>query len=361
MTVTILGGSAPSTPWLIEALVERNCALTLRLAGRTTTHLAAVARACRLLARDNAIRIESFERNQWPAALEGADIVLIQIREGGLEARLHDETFPVRYGIPGDEGLGPGGLAAAIRTWPTLREIFTLVRLHAPRALPLLLTSPAGLLIRATAGEFPGWPVYAICELPFTTLESLSPKPVSFGYTGVNHLGWLHSMEGHPDVPLKYLRLHFDRENALREPPRASALMRIRDAAFYAFARRDIHEIRAALDLRPAPWYTHAIAPLLAGVTTQPYFLTQPDVEGERAYEWTGRRFVALPNPEPPAFVRDLTASFLTYEQEALPAVLNPTLQNIQHALSAHPWATSESAPAAFATLTRTSFLTTHA
>jgi 6-phospho-beta-glucosidase len=45
------------------------------------------------------------------AALEGAEFVLIQIRVGGQEARLRDETVPLRCGCIGQETTGAGGFA----------------------------------------------------------------------------------------------------------------------------------------------------------------------------------------------------------------------------------------------------------
>src|SRR5690348_3846361 len=49
-------------------------------------------------------------------ALNGADVVLIQIRVGGQAARLCDETIPAACGCVGQETTGAGGLAKAMRT-----------------------------------------------------------------------------------------------------------------------------------------------------------------------------------------------------------------------------------------------------
>src|SRR4051812_811323 len=88
-------------------------------------------------------------------ALAGSHAVLIQIRPGGYAGRQFDETFPLSRGVPGDEGLGPGGLSAAWRGWPVIREVLACVRAVAPNACTILLTSPGSLLIRLAAGEFP--------------------------------------------------------------------------------------------------------------------------------------------------------------------------------------------------------------
>ena len=51
-------------------------------------------------------------------AVEGADFVLIQIRVGGQEARLLDETVPLACGCIGQETTGAGGSRKALRTVP---------------------------------------------------------------------------------------------------------------------------------------------------------------------------------------------------------------------------------------------------
>src|SRR5580765_6692397 len=55
--------------------------------------------------------------------LDGAVFVLIQIRVGGQEARLSDETVPLACGCIGQETTGAGGLGKALRTVPVVLEI----------------------------------------------------------------------------------------------------------------------------------------------------------------------------------------------------------------------------------------------
>ena len=49
-------------------------------------------------------------------AVDGADYVLVQIRVGGQQARLTDETMPLACGCIGQETTGAGGLGKALRT-----------------------------------------------------------------------------------------------------------------------------------------------------------------------------------------------------------------------------------------------------
>ncbi len=382
MVVTILGGSAFSTPCLVDWLARQKPAadLTLRLAGRTAPHLSAVARASTLLAAGSSIEIKTFEEARWDEALVGADVVLIQVRVGGLQAREFDEAFPLQYRVPGDEGLGPGGLSAALRNWSTVRDLLHRVRQNAPRCLPILLTSPGSLLARLAAREFPDFPVYSICELPFTTLaevcraSSQCPAEVAFSYAGVNHLGWLYRisfqetdlvapfrdrrkyscfyplMRDHGAVPLKYFALHLDPQQAVcrqrKAPSRAAQLATIRQRAFAAFESGVPQNIRQVLALRPTPWYSHAIGPLLAQFATgnasaMPFFLSTADASGhvsERAYKLADRCFYPLPAADPPEELRALNARYSTYEAQAAEAVHDPDPRRLARALAAHPW-----------------------
>ena len=56
-------------------------------------------------------------------AVDGADFVLIQIRVGGQDARLSDETVPLACGCIGQETTGAGGFAKAMRTVPVVLGI----------------------------------------------------------------------------------------------------------------------------------------------------------------------------------------------------------------------------------------------
>src|SRR5581483_3300926 len=56
-------------------------------------------------------------------ALDGASFVLFQIRVGGQQARLRDETVPLRCGCIGQETTGAGGFAKAMRTVPVVLEL----------------------------------------------------------------------------------------------------------------------------------------------------------------------------------------------------------------------------------------------
>ena len=160
------------------------------------------------------------------------------------------KLFRVKFGLCGDEGLGVGGLSAAWRVWPPMRTLLGLIRDNCGAAKILMLSSPVSILVRAASVIFPELCVLGVCELPWTTLKQICEllrivaDAISFDYAGINHVGWFYGIhlgsrdllleycnvlgheQGFPTaeriqkssgVPLKYLRLHYDAAEVLKE------------------------------------------------------------------------------------------------------------------------------------------------
>src|SRR6516165_1546880 len=111
MTATILGASSQSTPALFQFLDGRPLAYEIhfRLVARTTARLQAIVRAINHAgSRRFSIQCHDFSQSSLECAVKGAEVVLIQVRYGGLAGREFDENFPLMFGVCGDEGLGPG-------------------------------------------------------------------------------------------------------------------------------------------------------------------------------------------------------------------------------------------------------------
>jgi 6-phospho-beta-glucosidase len=368
--LTVLGGSAFSTPILARSL-EPACAgdgLVLRLVGRDLERVRAVGRACRVIAGSGHVEVEEYGWSEWTRAVPGSDAVLIQVRPGGYDGRAFDETFPLQYDVPGDEGLGPGGLAAAWRCWPLLQDLIGRTREHSPRATIVLLTAPLSLLVRLAG---PG--VIGVCELPWTTLRTICggferARDASFDYHGVNHVGWIYNVKvDGRDIaesgpwPLKYLQLHYDRDGVMARQRRAPAA-RVRELAalatqsFEVFASGGRAEIEQALAARSAEWYPDAVVPLLRALrgdrVTVPLFLTRAD-DGEiqeRCYRASeGRLEARTPATPPPADAAAIVHQFIRYERMAAEAVARESEELAIEALAVHPWVTSRDHAAALA------------
>lgn len=129
------------------------------------------------------------------AAIEGADFVLVQLRVGGLAARLQDETIPAQFGLVGQETTGAGGFAKALRTVPVVLEIAEdTARLAAPGAWLLDFTNPAGLVTQGLIDH--GHRAIGLCNIPIGFQRELAkqlgvePDRVQLEHVGLNHLSW---------------------------------------------------------------------------------------------------------------------------------------------------------------------------
>jgi 6-phospho-beta-glucosidase len=376
MKISIWGGSAHSTPalwWCLNADHHLQD-MTVVLLGRDPGRLKAVERACRLLhnGADNVLRTSVVSSGRDAQAIAGSDVVLVQVRNGGYAARAQDETFPHRYGVVGDEGLGPGGLAAAIRNWKAVAPALEQVSKHASRSLVLMLSSPVGLLVRAANLGFPKLQVAGICELPWTTLSrtcrvaGIDPVKARFEYFGINHLGWLYGVENEhqhlpASVPLKYLRLHEQRDTVLAEQrraerPRGKELEEVSRQAFELYNDGNADAVRRAVGLRETPWYRDAVGPLLAGLQRRdaavPFFVStrnhgfdhfcrNSDVL-EYAHTICEGKLRRMPRRRPvPDKMCEQIVQFVEYERVAADAVLSPSANTVQESLAVHPWTRS--------------------
>ncbi len=322
------------------------------------------------------------------AALEGAALVVIQIRVGGFAARIHDESFPLTSGVPGDEGLGPGGLAAAWRTWPILREILAKIAVRCPLSRIGLLTAPLGILTRCAQDTYPNLQIAGLCELPTVVLrqisEAVNEPQLQYDYVGVNHLGWftrLEALDGSDmldvyartrtedvfptaalirrlsAVPLPYVRLHETRAEVLEaqraSPPRGRAVAAMAATALQAYSAGNREAVRRALALRHAPWYQLAVAPWIdanrLGASSATFFLTGrnahylPNIDANAVLEIPHRmhdgRLCATPSPtRVPKAIAETLQAFLAYETFAANVVGTQDVHRLANALSAHPW-----------------------
>src|SRR5699024_667688 len=151
------------------------------------------------------------------AALTGADFVFSAVRVGGAEARTVDERVALGLGLLGQETIGPGGLAYALRTLPVALDIARTVAEVAPGAWVINFTNPAGIVTEAMRTVL-GDRVVGICDTPIGLVRRVGRLldvdlvaggrgadgvPAAFDYVGMNHLGWLRSvtLDGRDRLP----------------------------------------------------------------------------------------------------------------------------------------------------------------
>ena len=133
------------------------------------------------------------------AALDGATFVLLQIRVGGQQARLHDETVPLRCGCIGQETTGAGGFAKAMRTVPVVLELAErVIERAAPGAWIVDFTNPVGIVTRALLDQ--GHRAIGLCNVAigfqrhFAKALGIAPERVLIDQVGLNHLTWIRAV-----------------------------------------------------------------------------------------------------------------------------------------------------------------------
>jgi len=129
------------------------------------------------------------------AGLSDATVVILQLRVGGQQARISDETFPMDCGRVGQETTGAGGLAKALRTVPVVLDIADrAARLAAPGARIVDFTNPVGIVTRALLDG--GHRAVGLCNVAigfqrrFAAMLGVAPEAVTLDHVGLNHLTW---------------------------------------------------------------------------------------------------------------------------------------------------------------------------
>ncbi|MFQ3568548.1 MAG: hypothetical protein SNJ59_16295 [Aggregatilineales bacterium] len=321
--IAVLGGSSVGTPELVNALRRLGTPrrpIELVLHGRTPDKLEPVTNAARILAQGcEWLRVRSTTVLEEAAA--GAEIILNQVRVGGLAARKFDETFPIQFGVPGEETIGPGGYANALRTVPTVVRIGQELERYAPSALILSFTNPASVIQYALA-KTTRLCLIGLCDGPIimkrwaaAALETEADALV-VDYVGMHHYGFItrvfhdgadvteamlaglervtaldmdveivRSLGALPTPYFKYF-LHPDRilERQRGKQSRAEQLLAVEAELLAEYAA--LTGPPSGLAKRSANWYDNIIAPVVMALInggTHPFIL---NVSNETAHPW---------------------------------------------------------------------------
>ncbi|PSR23058.1 MAG: 6-phospho-beta-glucosidase [Sulfobacillus acidophilus] len=147
-----------------------------------------------LSASGTQITIEStLDRRQ---ALKGADVVFSQIRVGGMKARARDERIPMKYGVLGQETVGPGGFANALRTIPVALSIAHDMEDLCPNAWCLNFTNPSGMVTEAML-RYSAIHTVGLCNVPINIQNAVAravskePERIRLDMYGLNHLSFV--------------------------------------------------------------------------------------------------------------------------------------------------------------------------
>ena len=202
MRITVVGGGSAYTPELVAGFASRADRLRvdeLVLHDIDPDRLAIVAGLARRILSAQGYPGTVSTSTNLPAALDGAAAVLVQLRVGGQQARLKDETLPGRYGLIGQETTGPGGFAKALRTVPVVLDIAEQAVKHAdPDAWIVDFTNPVGIVTRALLDH--GHRAIGLCNVAigfqrrFAQRFGVRPDQVELDHAGLNHLTWIRGV-----------------------------------------------------------------------------------------------------------------------------------------------------------------------
>jgi 6-phospho-beta-glucosidase len=240
-------------------------------------------------------------------AVDGADFVLIQIRVGGQEARLSDETVPLVCGCIGQETTGAGGLGKALRTVPVVLGIADRVRERgADGAWIVDFTNPVGIVTRSLLDH--GHRAVGLCNVAigfqrsFARMLGVEPERVEVDQVGLNHLSWVRFvrldgadvlpelLETHGDeiargtgvawrlieelgvVPSYYLHYFYNHDRVLAEQlegvPRATTVAEIERELIQMYRDPNLTEKPALLEQRGGAFYSEAAIGLVGSLAS---------------------------------------------------------------------------------------------
>src|SRR5881275_1114512 len=202
MKLAVVGGGSTYTPELVAGLARERERLDLRelvLQDIDPERREVVGGLADRMLRAAGYNGELSVTDDLDAAVEGASFVLIQLRVGGQEARLSDETIPLACGCIGQETTGAGGLGKALRTVPVVLGIAERVReVAADDAWIVDFTNPVGIVVRGLLDA--GHRAVGLCNVAIGLQRSLAqllevePERVLIDQVGLNHLTWVRAV-----------------------------------------------------------------------------------------------------------------------------------------------------------------------
>jgi 6-phospho-beta-glucosidase len=388
MKVAVVGGGSTYTPELVSGLTRLDVDEFVLEDVDADRRKIVGGMARRMLARQGfAGRLEV--TGDLDTAVDGADFVLIQIRVGGQDARLRDETVPLACGCIGQETTGAGGFAKAMRTVPVILEIAERVRaLASPDAWIVDFTNPVGIVTRALLDG--GHRAVGLCNVAigfqrqFAAWLEVDPARVVVDQVGLNHLTWVRRvlldeedvlpsllaqrgdelaeeielprrlLDELGAVPSYYLRYFYAHDAVLREQldgePRAAVVRTIERSLLDLYRDPAVDERPELLMQRGGAYYSEAALGLIASLVTNDGAVHEVDVRNgatlagladDDVVEVPARvgRDGPEPLPQPPLApeLLGLVQHVAAYERLTVRAALSRDPVDARKALLAHP------------------------
>ena len=197
--IGVIGGGSVFTPELVDLLLERPLAigsLVLMDINRERVEMMAALARRQALRKGKTLPVETSD--DYRAAVDGSDFILIQLRAGGQKMRIEDEAIALRHQLPFVETVTVPGLGAFLRSVPIYETIADLVRRWAPTAQIMNFANPAGVMtqyLRALDVKAVG-----VCNSSIFFLQTaadklgVTPETLAMDWRGLNHLTFVSEM-----------------------------------------------------------------------------------------------------------------------------------------------------------------------
>ncbi len=198
LKIAVIGGASSYTAELFADLVQFRDDLSVEevaLLDPNAQKLDLIASVGRRVLQAAGLDARVTPTQDLAEAVTGADFVILQIRVGGLEARVRDETLPMEFGMVGNETTGAGGFVCGLRTVSAALPIAKEIERLAPDAWLLNLSNPAGIVTEALLNHTRVRTI-GFCNIPINTtyeiasLLNVPPEKVELRSFGLNHLSW---------------------------------------------------------------------------------------------------------------------------------------------------------------------------
>ncbi|MGB7465200.1 MAG: hypothetical protein WBW14_20065, partial [Candidatus Acidiferrum sp.] len=210
MKITVIGAAGVRTPLLVHGLATAGDSVKLEELAFWDTdqeRLKVMGRVTDAMGKHSGLRARIKTSSTVEGALEGADYVITSIRAGGIDARMKDESIALAHGLVGQETVGAGGFACAMRNLAIMLEYAKLIERIAPRATVINFTNPVGIISQGLLNHSQV-KLLGVCDTPLETFEAIAhalgrnPFELHFDYLGLNHLGWVRSIRDQAGVEL---------------------------------------------------------------------------------------------------------------------------------------------------------------
>jgi len=198
----IIGGASSYTPRIVKGLIERHGDVPvsrITLMDPNQDKMEVIASLVRLFYRKAKLEVEVETTSEAERAIDGADFLISQVRIGGLAARTRDERTPLDFDMIGNETVGAGGFASALRIVPYAVELAQMVERLSPHTVIINFTNPSGIVTEAVL-KHTGARIVGLCNIPtdlriwFSEYLEVEPERVTLDYFGLNHLAWVRGV-----------------------------------------------------------------------------------------------------------------------------------------------------------------------